>query len=257
MSAPLQKAGPIAYCLASVIVYGLMINCGEKPTLSRISSKCRSAEASNQSDAKKTATGTNTSKKSAKAASLTSSQEVNSINPVADEGYQLSESEGEDDAYQENASLGLADDAETFYNANVKSIIEGKCVSCHPSLYPPALNSYSKVKEASDDVLRTMKATDRTVMPPGGALPEADIAKVAEWVKLLGAASPGDSTSTSTSKGKSTAPGTASSKNTSSAASATKDECKASSGNSGTKTGTSTAKSTGTKSGTGTSTGKK
>lgn len=258
MSAPLQKAGPIAYCLASLIVYGLMINCGEKPTLSRISSKCRTAEASDTSDAKKSAVGTNTSKKSSKVSSLTSSQEDSSVSPEGEESNRFYELNEEDDASQDNDSLGLADDAETFYNSNVKTIIEGKCAICHPRPSPPPLDSYANVKKVSDDVLRTMKATDRTVvMPPSGALPEGEIAKVAEWVQLLNAPASGGSTSTSTSKGKSTAPGTSSSKNTSSSASASKDECKASSGTPGTKTGSSTGKSTGSKSGTATSTAKK
>ena len=234
-----------------------MINCGEKPTLSRISSNCRSAEASNQSDAKKTATGTNANKKPTKAASLTTSKEARSISPEDEESYRYLDFNGQDDTYQESESLGLADDAETFYNSNVKSIIDGKCVICHPKVSPPPLETYANVKAAADDVLRTIKSTDpKEVMPSlDNRLPEAEIAKVAEWVKLLGAAPSGGSTSTS--KGTNTSPKSSTSKNTSSAASATKDECKASNGNSGTKTGTSTAKSTGTKSGTGTSTGKK
>jgi hypothetical protein len=260
VSAPLHKAGPIAYCLTSIIVYGLMINCGDKPTLSRISSKCRTAEAADQSASKKNSTGTDANKKTTKSAALTSSQDDDALGQEAGEASELSGLTGYDDFSEDSESLGLADDAETFYDSNVKAIIEGKCVNCHPKVAPPPLDSYANVKKVSNDVLRTMKSTDpKVVMPPGdGRLPEADIAKVAEWVKLLSAPTTGGgSTSTSTSKGKSNAPGTGSSKNTSSTANATKDECKASNATPGTSTSSSTAKSTGTKSGTGTSTGKK
>jgi hypothetical protein len=156
----------------------------------------------------------------------------------------------------EEGSFGLADDPEAFYDANVKSLIESKCANCHSSNgKPPTLDTYANIKRKSADILRTMRATDNSLMPPGNALPDSDIAKVAQWALLLNGSSTGGATSTSKSAGSST--GTSTTKNSaqsSQSSAASKDECKPASSPTGTATATSTAKRTSTRSATGTGT---
>jgi mono/diheme cytochrome c family protein len=246
-----KKAGPLAYAFTCVTLYGFVINCGDKPTLSRISSKCRPVSA-DVGGGKKPSTSSATSKKTDKKTSLTTLTGIDD-HGVDDGGatIQIQALALDDllDSDNGDESLGLADDPETFYNTNTKSVIDGKCVSCHKTNgTSPPLDTYANVKKNANDVLRTMKATDQTVMPQSGRLPESEISKVAEWVALLSGPSSGSSTSTDKSAG------TGSSIKTDSAASKApkSDECKPDHSATGTSTSRSTKKRTGT--GTGTST---
>lgn len=73
------------------------------------------------------------------------------------------------------------------YTANIKSIIDNNCVSCHnPSGENPSvpLQTYEQVKaKASLIKLRIEKpAGDPLVMPKGGKLSQANIDLINKWI---------------------------------------------------------------------------
>ena len=73
------------------------------------------------------------------------------------------------------------------YTANIKSIIDGNCVSCHKpggenSSVP--LQTYDQVK-AKASVIKTrieLPAGDPLVMPKGGKLSQANIDLINKWI---------------------------------------------------------------------------
>ncbi|AOW11444.1 hypothetical protein EM308_15590 [Flavobacterium gilvum] len=73
------------------------------------------------------------------------------------------------------------------YTANIKSIIDGNCVTCHnPSGENPnvLLQTYAQVSaKAADIKIRIEKpAGDPLVMPKGGKLSQANIDLINKWI---------------------------------------------------------------------------
>ena len=69
------------------------------------------------------------------------------------------------------------------YNANIKLLIDSKCISCHNSNGEYLLTNYSAVKDATQNgsLLCRIKGNCDEVMPPSGRLPQAKIDMVDLW----------------------------------------------------------------------------
>lgn len=71
------------------------------------------------------------------------------------------------------------------YKSNIKSIIDGKCVSCHGSEGPQGeipLVTYTQVKSAAKNgrLINVMKG-EAPVMPPSGKLANATLDLIDKW----------------------------------------------------------------------------
>lgn len=69
------------------------------------------------------------------------------------------------------------------YNANIKLLVDTKCVTCHNSNDEYLLTDYNSVKNATQNgsLLCRIKGNCGEVMPPTGKLPQAMIDMVDLW----------------------------------------------------------------------------
>ena len=69
------------------------------------------------------------------------------------------------------------------YNANIKLLIDSKCISCHNSNGEYLLTNYNSVKTATQNgnLLCRIKGNNCGVMPPSGRLPQSKIDMVDLW----------------------------------------------------------------------------
>jgi len=75
------------------------------------------------------------------------------------------------------------------YDANIKSIMQGSCISCHAS--PPrngapfSLVNFSQVRDRSAAILSVMsrQSGSASAMPPAGRLPQSTIDLIEQWIE--------------------------------------------------------------------------
>jgi hypothetical protein len=73
------------------------------------------------------------------------------------------------------------------YNANVKSIIDNNCLSCHSSSGGefPTMQTYLQVKDVAQNGLMICRIDDQScgsVMPQSGRLPQTKINTIKKWL---------------------------------------------------------------------------
>ncbi|GGX14969.1 c-type cytochrome [Aquimarina muelleri] len=74
----------------------------------------------------------------------------------------------------------------TTYNADVKSIIDNQCISCHTIPLaegaPFAMRNYAEtINGVNRDLVLRVKSNGVNVMPPAGRLPQATIDIILDW----------------------------------------------------------------------------
>ncbi|WP_438712489.1 c-type cytochrome [Aquimarina muelleri] len=74
----------------------------------------------------------------------------------------------------------------TTYNADVKSIIDNQCISCHTIPLaegaPFAMRNYAEtINGVNRDLVLRIKSNGQNVMPPAGRLPQATIDIILDW----------------------------------------------------------------------------
>lgn len=235
-----KKAGPLVYAFTCVTVYGFLINCGDTPTLSRISSKCWNASRAIDGDHK--------NEKSKLA--LTGESPSPGKGGVADAPIESLSLDSQQDFDDEAEFLGLVESPETYYNSNVKSIISGKCISCHAYM-----GNYSGIKNKANVILDHLKAANgKSLMPPAGKLPDTEMDLFVKWSELLSTPSSEKDSKESPSTGSKTSTSSSTRSLASASAKNNDDECRPDHSAPGTATGTGKTKNKNTRSNTRTST---
>ncbi len=76
--------------------------------------------------------------------------------------------------------------ANPTYRANVKTIIDNNCLSCHSALAGqyPTMETYAEVREAAESGSMICRIDDQScgsVMPQSGRMPQTNINTIKKW----------------------------------------------------------------------------
>ena len=87
---------------------------------------------------------------------------------------------------EDKPSNTLVCDTNTYtYNADVKAIIDTKCIGCHASTSPyGSLASYTVIKNKAlvGSLLSSLKGEGYSLMPPTGKLSDCEIQGIESWI---------------------------------------------------------------------------
>ncbi len=76
--------------------------------------------------------------------------------------------------------------AENYFNSNLKSIIQNKCISCHTNYHSSGAKNYSVFTNAKNSASTIFNQVNNGSMPKGGEkLPQSEIDNFKEFLDLV------------------------------------------------------------------------